>query len=75
MLHRCDNPPCWRDDHLFLGTQPDNVADMVTKGRHANSRKTHCSRGHKYTPQNTRVYDGHRRCIKCFGPGGFAHAS
>lgn len=33
VLHRCDNPPCSRPDHLFLGTQADNVADMWAKGR------------------------------------------
>lgn len=35
VLHRCDNPPCVRPDHLFLGTDADNVADMIRKGRAA----------------------------------------
>ena len=33
VLHHCDNPPCIRPDHLFLGTDADNVADMHRKGR------------------------------------------
>lgn len=39
VLHHCDNPPCVRPDHLFLGTDTDNTADKVRKGR-ANSALT-----------------------------------
>lgn len=33
VLHRCDVRPCVNDVHLFLGTQRDNMLDMIAKGR------------------------------------------
>ena len=39
VLHECDNPPCVNHEHLFLGTNADNMADRDAKGRQV------CARG------------------------------
>ena len=71
--HRCDTPACVNPDHLWLGTQRDNLRDMCAKKRDRNSRKTHCPRGHEFTPENTYIFPssgsrGCRICIKAQHP-------
>lgn len=39
VLHKCDNRKCCNPRHLFLGTNQDNVDDMVAKSRQANGER------------------------------------
>jgi hypothetical protein len=57
-LHRCDNPPCVRPDHLFSGTAVDNVVDRTIKGRshHSISDETVSLLRKMYAPRRVSIY-------------------
>lgn len=60
VLHRCDNPCCCNPDHLFLGTQMDNVIDMIQKNRNSAPPKTYGEKHH-----NTKFSEAAARAILC----------
>jgi hypothetical protein len=70
VCHTCDVRRCVNPDHLWLGTQQQNIQDCAKKGRHTNGAKKQCRRGHEYTPGSFRYTDAgkgrkRKQCIVC----------
>jgi hypothetical protein len=55
-----------RLENLRWDTPSANRLDSVRNGTHSNARKTHCKRGHEFTPENTIITpDRRRNCREC----------
>lgn len=62
--HLCRNRGCVNPEHVEPVTLRENVLrGYGTTALHR--RKTHCARGHEFTPENTRPHRGGRRCLQC----------
>jgi hypothetical protein len=59
--HKCVKPGCCNPDHLEALSIADHVAKTVSHP----SNQTHCLRGHEFTIENTRMYNGFRTCRAC----------
>ncbi len=67
VLHKnsCNTRNCFNPEHLYLGTQKENVQDILDIGHNKNKNKTQCKYGHIYTEESTYFYRGGRHCKIC----------
>lgn len=69
--HTCGVRRCVNVAHLRPVTAAEHLAEHGTQliGTNAAARAkraaTHCQRGHEFTPENTRIQNGHRLCRIC----------
>jgi hypothetical protein len=63
--HLCRVPNCVNPDHLEPVTHRENLLRGPTTISNRLRRRTHCRYGHEYTPENTDIRPGYRRCRAC----------
>ena len=73
VCHKCDLPVCVNPQHMFPGTQKENIQDAARKGRKKHqpwrkpvAKRTLCYKGHPLEGDNVYLHkDGRRRCLVC----------
>lgn len=74
VCHHCDNPSCCRAEHLFVGTNGDNMRDARAKGRGPASWYVERSAAERQESNRknrrkwTQFYIQNRRCTSCGTP-------
>lgn len=71
--HKCSTKLCFNPAHLYMGTQKQNMADLIASGKfyyrskEDEAKRTHCRRGHELTGSNLYIHNNKRSCKFCRG--------
>lgn len=63
--HKCRTPECCNPAHLRVVTPRENTIENSVSIPALNAAKTHCKRGHPFTPENTYRNGAGRACKAC----------
>lgn len=66
ICHKCNNEYCVNPDHLYVGDNSSNQLDSIGTGKKSYYKtREYCTKGHKFTVDNTKYYKTQKLCKAC----------